>query len=157
MAKKLIETYHLSDNAKILDVGCGKGYLLYELKKILSNVQISGLDISNYALANSKEEIKDNLFIHKAEDSYPFADNEFDLVISLTTLHNLHIHELKSALIEIERVGKNKYLVVESYRNEEELFNLECLALTCESFFKPHELWLKSPPKVLIKLYVLTI
>ena len=33
VAKKIIKTYKLSNNSKILDVGCGKGFLLYEIKK----------------------------------------------------------------------------------------------------------------------------
>ena len=40
---------------------------------------------------------------------------------------------------EIERVGKNKYIMMESYRNDQELFNLQCWALTCEAFFSPEE------------------
>ena len=143
VARKLIETYNLPDHAKILDVGCGKGYLLYEFKKLLPNCSITGFDISEYGLKNAKEEIKENLFQYKAQDVYPFGNNAFDLVISITTLHNLHVFELKAAVKEIERVGKNKYIVVEGYRNEDELFNLECWALTCESFFKPQEwIWL---------------
>ena len=143
VAKKLIEIYRLPNNAKILDVGCGKGFLLYELKKLLPESFARGFDISRYALENAKEEIKENLFIHKAQEPFPFIDREFDLVISLTTLHNLQIDKLKSALSEIERVGKSKYTVVESYKNEEELFHLECWALTCESFFRPQEwIWI---------------
>jgi SAM-dependent methyltransferase len=143
VAKKLIERYDLSNNAKILDVGCGKGYLLYEIKKLLPGCNVVGFDISEYALENSKEEIKENLFLFKAQDAYPFGDKEFDLVISLTTLHNLHLFEIKNALKEIERVGKNKYIVVEGYRNEDELFNLQCWALTCETFLKPQEwIWI---------------
>jgi SAM-dependent methyltransferase len=143
VAKKLIEIYNLSKDAKILDVGCGKGFLLYEFKKLLTDAKVVGFDISDYAIKNAKEEIKSNLFVHRAQDSYPFDDKEFDLVVSLTTLHNLSIYELKFALKEIERVGKNKYIVVESYQNEEELFNLQCWALTCESFFTPDEwVWL---------------
>ena len=143
VAKKLIEIYELPDNAKVLDVGCGKGFLLYELKKLLPGLQVIGFDVSEYAIKNSKEEIMENLFVCKAQDKYAFADNEFDLVISLTTLHNLHIFEVKLALKEIERVGKSKYIMVESYRNDEELFNLECWALTCASFFEPEEwIWL---------------
>ena len=46
---------------------------------------------------------------------------------------------LKKALMEIERVGKKGYLMVESYRNEEELFNLQCWALTAEAFFDYNE------------------
>lgn len=143
VAKKLVEIYNLKDGARILDVGCGKGFLLYEIKKLLPGSFLTGFDISEYAINNAKEEIKGNLFLYRAQDIYPFGDKEFDLVISLNTLHNLHIFELKMALKEIERIGKDKYIVVEGYRSEEELFNLECWALTCECFFKPQEwIWL---------------
>jgi len=143
VAKRLIKEYNLTNNSKVLDVGCGKGHLLYELKLLLPNLLIKGFDISEYAINNSKEEIKSNLFIHKAEDEYPFTNKEFDLVISLNTLHNLKIFELKFALSECQRVAKNGYIVVEAYRNEEELFNLQCWALTCEAFFRPEEwLWM---------------
>ncbi|MCK4629541.1 MAG: class I SAM-dependent methyltransferase, partial [Sedimentisphaerales bacterium] len=134
VAQKLIETYNLPENARILDVGCGKGYLLYELKTLLPQAEIAGFDTSEYALEDAKPEIKDYLFVHSAQQPYSWADNEFDLVISITTLHNLKINELHSALGEIERVGKNKYIVVESFRNDEELFNLQCWALTCAAF-----------------------
>lgn len=143
VAKKLIDTYQLSNTAKILDVGCGKGFLLYEIKKLLPKSSITGFDFSEYGIQNSKDEISESLFNYKAQDPYPFGDKEFDLVISITTLHNLHIYELKSALKEIERVGINKYVAVESFRNEEELFNLQCWALTCEAFYKTQEwIWL---------------
>jgi ubiquinone/menaquinone biosynthesis C-methylase UbiE len=79
--------------------------------------------------------VRPRLFHYRAQDRYPFGDQQFDLVVSLTCLHNLRIFELATALKEIERVGKNKYVMVESYRNELEQFNLQCWALTCESFF----------------------
>ena len=63
----------------------------------------------------------------------------FDLSISLNCLHNLQIFNLKKAIDEINRISKNSYIVVESYRNEKELFNLQCWALTCESFFDVYE------------------
>jgi ubiquinone/menaquinone biosynthesis C-methylase UbiE len=138
-AKKLIELFNLQDGASILDVGCGKGFMLYEFKKLLPDATVKGFDISQYAVENAKEEVRDNLFVQSAQDPYPFKDKEFDLVISLNTLHNLYINGLKSALQEVERVGKNKYIVVESYRNVKELFNVQCWALTCESFFTPDE------------------
>src|SRR3990167_4544789 len=133
VAEKLIERYGLTNQSKILDVGCGKGYLLYEIKRLLPGIEIVGFDISEYGVANAKEEIKPFLFNHRAQDTYPYKDQYFDLVISLNTFHNLRIFELKKALGELIRVAKNQYLVVESYRNEQELFNLECWALTAES------------------------
>ena len=143
VAQDLIDEYKLVDGCKILDVGCGKAFLLYELKQLLPNSEVIGIDSSEYAIENAKEEVRGALQIHKAENLYPFKDSEFDLVISLTTLHNLKIYDLKNALQEIQRVGKNKYVMVEAYRDEAELFNLECWALTCESFFRPDEwIWM---------------
>ena len=79
------------------------------------------------------------MFHHKAQDRYRYEDNEFDLVISLGCLHNLRLFELDVALNEIERVGRQGYVMVESYRSEQEQFNLQCWALTCESFFDVDE------------------
>ena len=143
VAKPLIDIYDLKPDSKILDVGCGKAFLLYELKQLLPDSEIIGFDISKHGLADAKEEIRDNLFQHKAQDSYKWEDGYFDLVISLGCLHNLRLFDLETAINEIERVGKNKYIMVESYRNEQELFNLQCWALTAESFFDKEEwIWL---------------
>ncbi|WP_045212443.1 class I SAM-dependent methyltransferase [Desulfonatronovibrio magnus] len=143
VAQALIQTYRLGPGAKVLDVGCGKGYLLYELMLLQPDLIIRGFDISSYGLENAKEEVRPHLFQYQAHDPYPFGDNEFDLVISLGTLHNLRLFEVKSALAEIERVGRQGYIMLESYRNEQELFNLQCWALTCESFFDVAEwIWL---------------
>lgn len=143
VAKGIINAFNLRADVKILDAGSGKGFLLYEIKKLLPESRITGFDISEYAIQNSKEEIRDSLYIQKAQDKYPFGDKEFDLVISINTLHNLNIYNLKTALKEIERVGRDKYIVVEGYRNEAELFNVQCWALTCESFFSKNEwIWL---------------
>ena len=141
VAELLINNYNLDNNSSILDVGCGKAFLLYEMKLLLPGLKISGFDISKHGLENSKGEIKKDLFIHKAQDIYPFEDKQFDLVMSLGCLHNLRIFELEVALKEIERVGKQGYIMLESYRNEKELFNLQCWALTCESFFD-HKEWI---------------
>jgi len=140
VAEALIENYGLTNESSVLDVGCGKGYLLYELKLLLPNIRIAGFDISNHGLENAKDEIKEFLFKHRAQEPYPYEDNEFDLVISLGCIHNLRLFELEIALKEIERVGKNGYIMMESYRNEQEQFNLQCWALTCESFFD-HKEW----------------
>jgi len=139
LAEQLINTYSLKEQSSVLDVGCGKGFVLYELKKIIPSLKISGFDISTYAINNSKKEIKDNLFVHDAGLQFPYEDKKFDLVISLATLHNLKIDKLYLSLSEMQRVSKNGYLMVEAYRNELELFNLQCWALTAECFFDDKE------------------
>ncbi len=139
IAKRIIKKFNLTNKSKILDVGCGKGYLLYEIKKIIPYAKIIGIDSSSYAIKNAKKEIKKNIFLCRAEQKYPFKRKYFDLAISFGCFHNLEINNLKKALNEIQRVSKNTYIMVESYRNENELFNLQCWALTCESFFSKKE------------------
>jgi len=139
VAEALIDIYNLSNDSKILDVGCGKAYLLFEIKKLLPKIELVGFDISKHGLEDAKEEIRDNLFRYRAQDRYPWGDDYFDLVISLGCLHNLRIFELEKAVKEIQRVGKQSYIMLESYRNEEEQFNLQCWALTAESFFDTAE------------------
>ena len=58
VAEILIKKYNLSNNSSILDVGCGKGFLLYEIRLLLPRIKISGFDISKHGLAQAKEEIK---------------------------------------------------------------------------------------------------
>ncbi|TLM80545.1 MAG: class I SAM-dependent methyltransferase [Actinobacteria bacterium] len=143
VARALVEAYGLTADSSVLDVGCGKGFWLYELTKLLPGITVAGIDISSYAIENAKEEVRPYLKVHRAQDPYPFADDQFDLVVSNTTLHNLRVYDLAAALGEIERVGKAAHICVEGYRNEAELFNLQCWALTAEAFFTPEEwVWL---------------
>ncbi len=138
VAKALIDKYDLNINSNILDLGCGKGYLLYELKKLL-NCRVVGVDVSQYAVLNSHKEIRDDLIVSDAEYIKTFHNKEFDLCISNMTLHNFDILKLSMILPEISRVSTQSLVTVESYRNSRELFNLQCWALTCKSFHSPRE------------------
>jgi SAM-dependent methyltransferase len=143
VAQALIDIYGLTNESKILDVGCGKAFLLYEIKKLLPGIQLAGFDISKHGLESAKDEIKPYLYRYRAQDRYAYGDKHFDLVISLGTFHNLRLFELHTALQEVERVGKNTYVMVEGYRNELEQFNLECWALTAEQILHTSEwIWL---------------
>ena len=104
----MIKKYKLKDNSSVLDVGCGKGFLLYEMKKILPGLTISGFDVSRYGIKNSKKEIKKYLFLHNATKKFPFKKKSFDLVMTFACLHNLKLNSLIKSLKEIQRVGKKK-------------------------------------------------
>ena len=139
VAKAMAEHYEIKPGHKILDVGCGKGYLLYEFTQAVPGVEVVGIDISEYGIENAKEEVKPFLKVANAT-SLPFEDHSFDLVVSLGTLHNLHNYELRQALQEIERVGKDKkHFMIESYDNEREKINMLNWQLTCKSFYAPAE------------------
>ena len=135
LALKIIKNYKLKNNSKIIDFGCGKGFLLYEIQKINPKIKIYGFDISKYAIKNSKKEVKRNLFVHDVAKKLKFKKNYFNLAISLGVFHNLNQKNLNNALSEFSRVSKKNYLMVESFSNNKELFNLQCWALTCNCFF----------------------
>lgn len=143
VARRMIEHYNLAPNASILDIGCGKGFLLHEFKKILPQCQIAGFDISEYAIENAMEDVKP-FITHGHAKKLPYADKSFDLIISNTTFHNLQVFDLINGIKEVARVGRGKsWICVESYRNEAEKVNLLYWQLTCESFYSPEEwVWL---------------
>ena len=109
--QKLIHTYKLKNGSKILDVGCGKGFLLYELLKLKPGLKIYGFDISSYAIKRNFKLKNLKVFKHKAEDKFPFKKKNFDLVISINTLHNLKLFDLENSIKEIQRVGKKNILL----------------------------------------------
>ncbi len=139
VAEQMAAHYGLTKESRVLDIGCGKAFLLYEITQVVPGITVAGIDISSYAIENAKEEVRSSLRVADAVD-LPFDDDSFDFVFSINTLHNLYCHDLDRALREMERVGKkDKYLVVESYRTEEEKVNLMYWVLTGECFFSPEE------------------
>ena len=139
IAQEMAKHYGIKPGDKILDVGCGKGFLLYEFTQAVPGVEVAGIDISEYGIANAKEEIRSSVQVGNAI-SLPYEDNYFDFVVSLGTMHNLPNYDARAALQEIERVGKDKkHIMVESFRNESEMANLLYWQLTCRSFYSPQE------------------
>ena len=139
VAKDIAQYYGIKADDRILDVGCGKGFLLYEFTQVIPGIKVIGLDVSHYGINNAKEEVKPYLQ-HGNTIKLPFEDNSFDLVLSINVLHNLMNYDLNKALREIERVSKkHKYIVNDSYRTEKEKVNLMYWQLTCEVFYTPQE------------------
>ncbi len=147
VVEDIINFYKLDNNSKILDIGCAKGFMLYEFKKILPNAFLTGIDISEYAIKNCKEEVKNCLQVGNAK-KLNFADNTFDLVIAINTIHNLAEKECGYALKEIQRVSKkHSYVVLDAYSNDIEKESMYDWNLTGKTikhtqdwikFFKEH-------------------
>lgn len=139
VAQAMARHYRLKPGDSVLDVGCGKGFLLYEFTQVIPGVRVAGVDISRYAVENAKEQVRPLLQVGHARE-LPYPDRSFDLVVSVTTLHNLYLDEIWKALQEMERVSRGgKYVEVEAYRNEREKMNLLYWQLTCRAFHTPSE------------------
>ena len=114
-----IKHYSLDNNSSILDIGSGKGFMLRDFKEALPGLQIRGIDISEYAIQNSLDDIKGYQDVGDAKD-LPYEDNSFDLALSIVTLHNLPREECAQSLKEITRVSKNSFITLDAYSDDEE-------------------------------------
>jgi ubiquinone/menaquinone biosynthesis C-methylase UbiE len=131
-----IEEYKLTSSSSVLDVGCGKGFMLVDLVKALPGISIVGIDISDYAIKNSHELVSKNLRVANCSD-LPFDDNSFDLVISINTIHNLDKKGVIKSVQEIERVKKkNSYIVVDGWDSRQEKRDLKSWVLTAQTVLK---------------------
>ena len=139
VAQALIDLYKLKPGDRVLDLGCGKGYLLYEMQLLMPELVLVGWDRSKYAIRNQHEGFEGALVIANILDLDVVPTHSFDLIVSLGALHNLTLRELALVLPNIQRCGRSGYIMVESFRNEQELFNLQCWCLTAETLIRPED------------------
>ena len=121
VARDIIDHYGLKAKMRVLDVGCGKGFLVKDLMLECPGLEVFGLDISLYALKKAPEELIGRLHLGSG-DNLPFPDNSFDCVLSLNTIHNFKRAAAIKAMSEIQRICKtNKsFVVVDSFKTPEQ-------------------------------------
>lgn len=134
--------FDLSSKSRVLDVGCAKGFMLHDMAELIPGIQVQGIDISEYAIANAIEDMKPYVQVADAR-KLPFQDKSFDAVISINTVHNLGREDCAQALREIERVSRGKsFITVDAYRNQDEKLLMEAWNLTAKTMMHVDE-WKK--------------
>ena len=140
--EKIIDLFNLKENFKFLDIGCAKGFLMYDILGINHKIDVFGLDISDYAKKNAMNEVKDKILIGNCKN-LPFENNFFDCVVSINTVHNLELDECKDAIREIQRVSNGRaFIQVDAYRDDGELDLFKEWMLTAKTYLKPGQ-WKK--------------
>src|SRR3984885_6166767 len=136
------EFYQLPPDAAILDVGCAKGFMLYDFMLLMPEARIAGIDISSYAIENALEPVKP--FVQRCDaQRLPYADHSFDLVLSVNTIHNLKREECKQSLREIERVSRqHAFVMVDAFQTEQQRQAMLQWVLTAETMLSAED-WLK--------------
>ena len=133
------EYWQLTGRSSLLDVGCAKGFMLHDLAELIPGIAVKGIDISPYAIAHAMDDIKPHLQVANATQ-LPFADQSFDVVISINTVHNLERTECGRALREIERVSRGKsFITVDAYRNDDEKERMYAWNLTAKTIMSVDE------------------
>ena len=139
MAATAAARYGLKAGMRVLDIGCAKGFLVYDLMQEVPGLEAYGLDISTYALAHAKPEVVDRLTLGDAA-ALPFADGSFDAVFSINTIHNLDRDGCLTALREMNRVctdPRRCFVQVDAYRTPEEKTLFEAWMLTAATYCTP--------------------
>lgn len=137
VAKRMRDHYGLKPGARILDVGCAKGFLMHDFLGVLGRATVVGLEISQYAIENSLQTVAGKL-VRGTADHLPFPDRSFDLVVAINTVHNLPVDRCRRSLAEMERVSRaHKFVQVDSWLNEEQKGNFERWVLTALTAFDP--------------------
>jgi len=139
IAEKFRDVWDLQPGARILDVGCAKGFLLHDVRSVVPDVRPFGLDVSAYAIEHAVESVRGRI-VRGTAAYLPFADDAFDAVICINTIHNLPRDLCVNAVREIERVtrpGGHSYIQVDSWLSEEQRVDFERWQLTALTFSDP--------------------
>ena len=125
--------FGLTGKSSLLDVGCAKGFMLHDLAEMIPGITVKGVDVSAYAIEHAIESIRPHVSVADARE-LPFADDSFDVVISINTVHNLERADLVRSLREIERVKRRgAFITVDAYRTDEERRRMEAWNLTART------------------------
>ena len=95
--------------ARLLDVGCGTGRFLREVKTNYPRLDVTGLDLSAHYLAVARDELRAwsrTRFVVGAAERMPFADGQFDAVTCVYLFHELPRGVRRGVVSEIRRVLK---------------------------------------------------
>ena len=139
VAPTFVNHWGLTSASSVLDVGCAKGFMLYDLAQAVPGITVAGIDVSEYAIEHAKPEVRDKVMVADARD-LPFEDKSFDVVISINTVHNLDREECSKALQEIERVAKlGAFVTVDAYRDAAERSRMMDWNLTAKTIMSTDE------------------
>lgn len=127
------EHWDMKAGDSVLDVGCAKGFMLYDMQRLIPGLEVRGIDISEYAIENGHPPVKDLLSVASCDD-LPFEDNSFDVVISVTTVHNMDYEGCIRTLQEIERVSRRgSFITVDAYIDDAQKKRMEAWNLTAKT------------------------
>lgn len=139
VAEDLREAYGIGAGTRVLDIGSGKGFLLHDLRQVVPGVEVFGLDISEYGIQHSMEDVRPRI-VRGSAASLPYPDAAFEVVLCINTIHNLPLDLCQQAVREIQRVTRpsgHSYIQVDSWLTEQQHQDFLNWQLTAQTFMEP--------------------
>ncbi len=121
VAKNLIKKFNLTSKSKVLDIGCAKGCLIYDLYR--SGIQVKGLDVSFYAKNKSVPQMKNKISLIP---NLNFLDEKYDLIISLNVFNYFEYSKIDKVIKAIRENSKNNFLIIETVSSSKNKKNFLC-------------------------------
>jgi hypothetical protein len=122
IAQFMFKEYGLNEKSSILQIGCEKGFLLYDFKELYPKMNLSGVEISEYAIQKSMESIKSNIIKVDSFTNCPFSENSFDFVIAIGVIYCMNLADAMKTIKQIQRVSTGKsFITLGAYEDEESL------------------------------------
>lgn len=107
--RRILELIKQEKPRKLLDVGCGEGFIDEIILEKLPKIKLIGVDVSGSVLSKAKKRNPKGNYLKAALPNLPFSDNNFDLVICLEVLE--HLPYYAKALEELIRLSKKKLII----------------------------------------------
>ena len=115
----LIHHSRLQPGQKVLDVGCGTGTLLLQIRRAFPSTELVGLDPDPKALDRAQRKAdREGATVRLDEgfaDALPYPDGSFDRVFSSLMYHHLEPEDRDKMLREARRVlaGEGEFLLMD--------------------------------------------
>lgn len=115
-AKKRLEVItKLCNNGKIVDLGCGGGQQLNQIKKRYPGAECWGIDLSEFSLSKARELNKDIRWIKADAENTELKGNDFDVVVCSEVIE--HTKNPKRLIDEVLRISKDNAKIIFSIPN----------------------------------------
>lgn len=121
VARNILREYSLHEGSSVLQIGCDKGFLLYEMHQNCPGIKLFGTEVSEYAISCAPDAIRH--LVTKAQfTELPFDNGEFDFVIAIGPVYSLNLYDAIKCIKEIQRVGNGKsFITLGAYDTEDDL------------------------------------
>ena len=105
-----VSLFNLKQGDSILEVGCAKGFVLYEFYK--RGFEVTGVDASSYAIEHAPLEIRKRIQFNNTS-KLPFPDLKFDMVLAKEVLPHLEENNALNLISECMRVSREGNVFLE--------------------------------------------